>query len=117
VATELAASVSRLGRDVELIDLTSAAQTPGRPSRGDLAAGLLKSDLAEARSLLNGLPGYAVVAADGLLDRGPPLLLADAVDGVILTVVRGRTARADLALSGRQIEELGGRLLVAAYHS
>ena len=106
-----------MGHDVELVDLTSASQAPGRPAPGDLAAGLLASDAAKASSLLTALAGYAVVAADGLLDRGPPLLLAGAVDGVVLTVIRGRTARADLALSRRQIEELGGRLMAAAYHS
>ena len=71
-------------------------------------------DTEEARRQLDAFPGFTLVRGSGLLDSADSLILAGAVDGVLLAVRAGSTERADLERVRVEVDRAGGKILAAA---
>jgi Mrp family chromosome partitioning ATPase len=69
------------------------------------------TDVDRARRALTWPAGYTVVAAAGVLENPQALILAVAVDGVVLLARSGRTMRTDLVRAREEIEAAGGSVV------
>jgi Mrp family chromosome partitioning ATPase len=71
------------------------------------------TDVDRARRALSWPAGYTVVAAAGALESPKALILAAAVDAVLLLARPGRTMRTDLVRAREEIEAVGGSVVGA----
>ena len=124
VARELAGLAAAAGCSVRLIALTAAGGDAASQTRSDApgegaATGDIEvlrlpaanlGNLDRLREVLAPARDLTVIAGSGLLDNPVSILAAPIVDGVVVVVRPGKTARSDLSRVKVEIERAGGRI-------
>ncbi len=113
LASALAAAISQAGTKARLLDVTTSTRARAA-GEGVEEMEVLESELTDvdrARRALTWPAGYTVAAAAGVLENPQALILAVAVDGVVLLARSGRTMRTDLVRAREEIEAAGGSVV------
>jgi hypothetical protein len=111
LAAALTSAISRAGEKARLLDVTdSRAPTDGTQEPMEVLESEL-TDVDRARRALSWPGGFTIVAAAGALESPKALVLAAAVDAVLLLARSGRTMRPDLTRSREEIEAVGGSVV------
>lgn len=112
LGAELARAMVGTGTRARVLDVTGrwSGTLPEGVERMEVLESEL-NDLEHARRALQWPLGFTVVSAGGVLESPTALILAVAVDAVVLVARQGRTVRNDLAQALEDIQGVGGRVV------
>jgi hypothetical protein len=112
LGAELARAMVETGARARVLDVTGrwSGTLPDGVERMEVLESEL-NDLEHARRALQWLPGFTVASAGGVLESPTALILAAAVDAVLLVARQGRTMRNDLVQALEDIQGVGGRVV------